>query len=200
MNKEKFGSGKEWDVYEHPINSERLIKVSKVETLKLPNEVIQRFYLGKILHILFPNNIPDVHAVQTKDIEKIEVQKIHLDNQSNDIRYLYQDKSITTLTQLDLDFFNRIKVHPDYKKLTDILNDLGLPLDPMPENFGFDTNNNLFYLDSDVYDPTKLRIPMSQVITNIRNYANSLNSKVYRQKVETYLVRLEEQDQKTKIK
>ncbi len=95
MPNEKYGAGKDWNVYEDPENAYLLIKEAKNPGLEPSKSMMQRLYLGKILHILFPHNIPDVYAVSAEKGAKLKVQKIILDGESDAIRKLYQDKSIT---------------------------------------------------------------------------------------------------------
>ena len=60
-----LGKGGEKTVYPYPDNSQRVIGVysSKHEFLweKSPEYNKAKFYLTKILHMLFPENIPDIH-------------------------------------------------------------------------------------------------------------------------------------------
>ncbi|MBP9819569.1 hypothetical protein KBC79_02415 [Candidatus Woesebacteria bacterium] len=191
MPNEKYGAGKDWNVYEDPENAYLLIKEAKNPGLEPSKSMMQRLYLGKILHILFPHNIPDVYAVSAEKGAKLKVQKIILDGESDAIRKLYQDKSITKLTQADLNFFNRIKKHPEYEKFRSTLAKLGLYIEVAPENFGFDADDHLFYLDSDVLDPNEAQVEIPQLILNLRRYISEIESEKEKVQALLYLESLE---------
>lgn len=63
MREGKFiKSGGERKVYEDLDHPDRLIKVAHNYLEEAPNFIKARFYLTKILHLLFPKNIPDMKA------------------------------------------------------------------------------------------------------------------------------------------
>lgn len=119
------------------------------------------------------------------------MQKIILDDESEAIRKLHQDKSITVLTQADLNFYNRIKAHPEYEKLRSALTKIGLYMEVAPENFGFDRNNNLFYLDSDVIDPYEAIVQVPQLVSNLRECMYEIESEEEKNEALFYLESLE---------
>lgn len=187
MPDEFFGSGKDWEVRTHPEKLDHLVKNAYDQDSYFTEKMRLRFYLGKILHILFPHNIPNVHAVGT---HTLEVQKIKLDAESDAIRMLYQDRSIVKLTEADLNFYRRIKLHPQFERFQKALKAIGIQMEVAPENFGFDENNNLYYLDSDIYDLDELPIPMDQLVPNLSRCISAIPSVSVRQRATAYLERL----------
>ena len=65
VNKEKLGEpigvGGEKKVYQDPKNPDRVVGIFREHIEETPNQIKARFYLTKILHLLFPKNIPDMH-------------------------------------------------------------------------------------------------------------------------------------------
>ncbi len=133
INKEssKFlGKGVEKEVYENPHNPKHAVGIFKREAAEFPERVRGRFYLTKILHLLFPDNIPDIHSASS-DPQMIEVDKIIPDEQA--------------VTK------NFKKFNSDYCELMDKFDALGIILDPAQVNFKYDFSGNLVYVDS--FDP-----------------------------------------------
>jgi len=188
---ERYAGGKDWTVYVDPTDENLLIKEAKGRSLS-EKRMNQLFHLGKLLHILFPNNIPDVCSTSVENGSKLKVQRIMLDDESETIRDLYQNKSVTKLTDADLHFFNRIKAHPNFNALRTILLELGLHIEVVPENFGFDMHNNLYYLDSDLIDPYEANIDARQLIGNLRAFIQKFNLGQEREQALLHLKELED--------
>jgi hypothetical protein len=78
-----LGSGGEKSVYPHPDNAGRVVGVYEKE--QVPEELINKFYMTKVAHLLFPKNIPDVHMVTTDPptIERDRVEGETLDAENS---------------------------------------------------------------------------------------------------------------------
>ena len=81
LNKEPIGEGGEKKVYDDPNNPNRVVGVYRENRRdKTLNQVKGRYYMQKILHLLFPKNIPDIHESTQSHviIEKKERDSDHL--------------------------------------------------------------------------------------------------------------------------
>lgn len=135
---------------------------------KSPERVRARFYLTKILHFLFPKNIPDVFFSSAKGLilEKMDVGDSHkrfheLLNKKDGRTPEETNEGCTLWEKIDCEshdsvFFNKLK-------------DLIVFLDDSAVNFGKDQEGNINYVDnfdpwdysyrgvSRGYDPIKLK-------------------------------------------
>lgn len=95
------------------------------------NYVKAQYYLTKILHLLFPKNIPNIHFTTVENGHHVTVeQKIE------------QDKN--PIKNND-DLINFLK---ERGKLLEKFYDLGIFYDDGAKNFGFDNEGNMIYFDS----------------------------------------------------
>lgn len=122
-----LGKGIEKKVYENPHNPERAVGVFHVLRPESQETIKARFYLTKIIHLLFPKNIPDMHSV-TSDPKTIEVDKIDDDG--------------------SLPAENLKRFVPNYHSLVEKLYDLGLAFDHADVNYKFDKKGDFYYVDS----------------------------------------------------
>ena len=130
----KIGEGDEKVVYEDPNSKEKVIAVFKERIPESPNTVKARFYFTRILHLLFPNNIPDIHwsgsnphAYSTKRVDEDLARGI-----KNSFRLYYKTK----------------KQKEGISELTENLHQLGMGLDIGPYNFMEDSSGQMLYVDS----------------------------------------------------
>lgn len=118
----KIGSGHESDVFVHDkkdyVYKQRYESDQVYEWESSPNYIKAEFYLTKLAHLLFPNNVPDLAAAdrfsqiqQKQDIKNPEINK----EETQELRY----------------------------KLKSVL---GVDIDRNPANF-VKTNNQIVYLD-----------------------------------------------------
>lgn len=76
--KEQIGIGRHKDVYVDSRKPDRII--AEFRGVKLDNEQIKSaYYLNKILHLLFPDNVPNVSAAGNAEKSYIESQRIEHD-------------------------------------------------------------------------------------------------------------------------
>ncbi|MFA6427013.1 MAG: hypothetical protein WCW16_01000 [Candidatus Magasanikbacteria bacterium] len=73
-----IGSGAERVVYNHPEDERKVIGIFHDYASETPEQVKARFYFTKILHIIYPHNIPDIHHAGT-DPHVIISDKLDLD-------------------------------------------------------------------------------------------------------------------------
>lgn len=69
-NGQVIGEGLHKKIYQHPTDESKVVAVFKHQAW--PLEMIKsRFYLNKILHLLFPENIPDIHLAASQPFSLI---------------------------------------------------------------------------------------------------------------------------------
>lgn len=125
-NLKPLGDGAEKKVYENPNNPEQVIGIfhkSESQSVELAKG---RFYLTKILHLLFPKNIPDMHLAATEP-NMISADKV----ESGPRSFGFTERS-----------------EKSFKDLESNLNSVGVIFDDYSLNLIFDKGGDLFYVDS----------------------------------------------------
>lgn len=126
----KLGSGTEKRVYEDPNNPDRALGIYHESQTESAERVKGRFYLTKILHLLLPKNVPDMHLAAS-DPHAIVVDKVR---GWNAVDYVDYDEN---------------KFSSAFKELRSKLESVGIDwIDGYSENFIFDKDGNLFFVDS----------------------------------------------------
>lgn len=147
-----FGVGHEKSVFEDPHHPERLIKESHETTTESPATVKGRFYLTKLLHRLFPMNVPDIHAATSVQPQSMTVEKKVLDAQHQELRTLDIRLRQGSLSDEERLRFFRIEKYyrnePAFKRLGMVLSGVGVRVDASGTNFGFDNRGEAIYIDS----------------------------------------------------
>lgn len=129
INREKLkplGDGAEKMVYENPNNPEQAIGIFHEGEPQSPELTKGRFYLTKILHLLFPKNIPDMHLAAT------EPNMIGVDRVEDSARSF-------TLAERSGQAFRDLRVN---------LDSAGVTFDDYSQNLKFNKKGDLFYVDS----------------------------------------------------
>ena len=159
-NYDLVGQGKEKNVYSDPENEHRVIAKIKEnkDLVRTPNQLKGRFYLTKILHLLYPKFIPDIHLAAAGEENILVLERKNLDEEHvehNQLRAGSQSES----SELK-DKYKKLLSERDEKFVWDDefidrfaeLSDLGVEFDPSSSNFGYDDNGNLVYADNS-FDP-----------------------------------------------
>ena len=131
---EKIAEGDEKLIYEDPNSKEKVIALYKERQLESPNTVKARFYLTKILHLLFPQNIPDIHwsGSDPHGYSTQRVEETRLGRLKNSLRPYYKSK----------------QDKKDEVALTNKFDQLGIGFDHGPLNFMEDLDSKIVYVDS----------------------------------------------------
>lgn len=146
----KIGSGAEKQVYQHPDKPDKVFGVyhpiSEYQYEKSSEYNKAKFYLTNIIHMLFPENIPDVSMATTEPRTIIRGR-------------IKPRKSLIMRKLKEADFGKKLT-------LEKALLDLGLQFDQTDINFLEDKNGNIVYVDDiypwfvvgrRLYDPDKIR-------------------------------------------
>lgn len=134
--------GRDKKVFIDPVDPQKVYKVYReqstardanqfrgIERRSIENQSKVNFYLQKILHALFPKNIPNRSASGTKP-------KFTHDQRIRYRAYQYH------LTRSD-----EGHIPPEVRDLIDTLGVLGVSVDKAPQNFGKDEAGNVVYID-----------------------------------------------------
>ncbi|MDP3948747.1 MAG: hypothetical protein Q8Q17_02240 [bacterium] len=149
---EPIGEGRKNIVYLDPLNADHVIAFSKAEDKTSPNIVKGRYYLGKILHLLFPDNFADVHISssepeatvrQNLNLEDtyVELQKLAIESRAkgervNPVRW----KQLKDLRAENLP-------RSEIGKLTSRLASVGITIGGAEINFALGQDGNLKYAE-----------------------------------------------------
>ncbi len=155
------GEGAEKIVYNDPHNNDRVIKEYKFESHSI-QEVKAGYYIGKLLHLLLPSNIPNTHlSGKRKDKNAIMVQeKIERDSEHVRLNHLFYKKEKTDserTEELNLSEKRKVAVNDSY--LLSSLKSLGVGFDQLPRNFSLQDNDEVVYLDS--FQPWLIKHPLN---------------------------------------
>ncbi|HUC01660.1 MAG TPA: hypothetical protein VMA75_02030 [Candidatus Paceibacterota bacterium] len=152
---ERIGGGSDNDVHEDSNNPNRVIairKEGKEDTEDRERKIKARFYLKKILHILFPQNIPDVDLA-TSNPQATRRERVILDPLHQSIQHAGELEAklgeIPKEAYLKAsDASDKIYEDPKYKQLIGSLEELGVEIDTTTCNFTYSENGDaLIYLD-----------------------------------------------------
>lgn len=146
-----IGTGHERRVYEHPRDKEKVVAVEKNSEQKTVAEAKGMYYLTKIIHLLLPENIPDVHSYQTRPSLSVR-EKVDLGESHNVLReHVIQDRYLGGLPEDEqsrvLKEHSNIMEDVRTEDLVTKLDELGLRYDYTGVNFGFDKQGNAKYIE-----------------------------------------------------
>ncbi len=152
-----LGIGNERVVFNDPKNEDRIISVRR-SISETPEALFYiarvRYHLIKIMHLLFPDNIPDIHFSYSRP-EAMSRDKVELDEKHNFLRDFEVEKVFgdelpyidhRTMTRLE----GEISSHPAVVNLEENLRKAGFLVDPAGRNFGFDKDENVKFVDTPI--------------------------------------------------
>lgn len=94
-----LGEGREKTIFVSPDDPEKIIGIFK-EPAESAEEVRARFYLTKILHILYPQHIPDMHA-SISEPHAIEADRVHGEESTRKQNDVIKDRFFELGVKLD---------------------------------------------------------------------------------------------------
>ncbi|OGY99420.1 MAG: hypothetical protein A2945_01015 [Candidatus Liptonbacteria bacterium RIFCSPLOWO2_01_FULL_52_25] len=157
---EKIGEGGEKEVYLHPEFPEKKV-VSRLKEggwndASSERKIKARFYLTKVLHLLLPKNIPDVHlAIHGKDkvlvSERKKMDKEHRALAEDTILKFespHKSKRVVSPEDLRARLGKNLSQDDEVKRIERVFRDLGVAFDPSEVNFGYDEDGNMIYIDN----------------------------------------------------
>lgn len=154
-NEKPLGIGNERMVFNDPKNEGRVISVKR-SISETPEDQFHiarvRYYLIKIMHLLFPNNIPDIHFSYSRP-DAISRDKVELDEKHNflrdfEIEHAFGDNLPYVDQRVMVRLEGEISSHPAVVELESNLRKAGFLVDPAGRNFGFDKDNNVKFVDT----------------------------------------------------
>lgn len=151
---EKIGEGEAKEVFQDPISKDKVLKLSKYESDE--SESMRRarakakFYFHKILHLVFPENFPDVSGAGPGIIR---AEKIALDERNKKIK-LVAEKRHSNEGEYSHEEYReafeaerKTEADPRYQTLVIKMRALEIPFDTAEVNFSVDQSGNVKYLD-----------------------------------------------------
>lgn len=144
-DQEPLGIGDEKKVYQDKENPDRVIGMYKRKEIS-PEQTKARYYLTKILHILLPKNIPDVHLSTAKP-NAIMRKKVELGSAHHTIRGRMLEKGFLNKEKHIVEALGTIRNDVRIIELKRKLNDIGVNFDDFSGNFGIDNKGNAQYIE-----------------------------------------------------
>lgn len=144
---QKIGEGAEKKIYLS--NDNDIIAILRYPE-DSPEALKGRYYLTKVLHYLFPQNIPDIYAAF---YDKNPVLRIEFKNLEKEyiwlIKNLYSSNSDARVLRMRYEERKKkIILDPNYLDLINKLKGCGVWIDVNFLNFSYDDNGNLVYIDN----------------------------------------------------
>ncbi len=196
----ELGRGREKVVYTDPDNESRVKGIFHEYKKEGVEKIKGRFYLTKILHILYPDNIPDIHLAASNPhmiiIDKVDDQ-IAVTKQQ--LGKLGKDKHLADELQEELKELNeRVAYHK--REVSKPLGNLGVTVDSAPGNFTLDANDHITFVDTvepwGVYGNKSPNFDFEKLKLVIENIEDNVQKK----HALTYLEHLNKLDEERKIK
>lgn len=190
---EPMGEGAEKKVYQNRHHPERVLGVYKHP--ESPNRVKARYYLTKILHILLPDNIPDIH-LSSSEPNAVVREKVNLDELYDQLQKIYvkgewSDEDEKRLQELEKQA--RERQYYDEHDLIEILHNLGIVIDEGSDNLAYDTNEKLKYFeDFPAVEKKKDNLERRFDETALRGAIDQITDEQLKEKAQKYLDRLME--------
>ncbi len=161
-----IGLGGEKKVYNDKTNPDRVIGLYRpAETREgyptTERQVKARFYLIKIAHLLFPQNIPDAQFSYSKPNAmartKVDLSEDHKrlnniaivndDLESEKVSSGSREDIKSKLLHTEINYSDKIAANPGYEKLVSKLQNAGYKVDATGINFDMDSNGEVIFLD-----------------------------------------------------
>jgi hypothetical protein len=150
-NELPIGVGRENEVFNDPTSERRLIALAKYERGDNPRAVKGSYYLTKIIHLLYPESIPDLHMATLKPKATVR-QKMELGELHNALRAkkleeygLSIEKAPPHLSSSEIT--EKIFKNKQIQELVATLEMLGLHIDKASVNFGISDAGDPRYIE-----------------------------------------------------
>lgn len=124
-----IGEGADKVVYDHPTDPTKVVAVFKYDDKDI-NAIKRRFYVNKVLHMLYPDNIPDISLAS-----------------SNPMSLILEKASGEQLDPSKPNFDKKSQYFAAVQALSDELESLGINIDSNYVNFHIATNGMVQYVD-----------------------------------------------------
>ncbi len=204
MKEGKFiGGGRDKEVYENAHNPEQIIKRYTAEVASA-HKAVARGYLGKILHILLPKNMPAMH-ISSSSPNQVVMERKDISADADHTMIMRASSGLDKGTQaLHMDAARRTKRHADpaVVEIKNKLLELGIEPDTSAQNFAKDELGEMIYVDNvepwtgiwadpESEDP-KWRLPLLSNFDEekLAKAIHQIPDKITRKSAEIYLTRL----------
>ncbi|MCC7356339.1 MAG: hypothetical protein IT410_01840 [Candidatus Doudnabacteria bacterium] len=148
---QKIGRGKDKDVFISKENSD--IIIANFRDKKSNEQIKSAFYLAKLAHIFFPDNVPDIHAAFNDEEGKgtLYLENAHPDEEHKQInRWRVTRELDNERVRLNNDYHDKNIADPEIKKLVADMESKGLlPDNASGLNFGRSEDGDVLHLDTE---------------------------------------------------
>ncbi|MBI3633953.1 MAG: hypothetical protein HY226_06740 [Candidatus Vogelbacteria bacterium] len=191
----ELGRGREKIVYADPDNkklAKGIFHEYKTESIE---KVKGRFYLTKILHMLYPKNIPGIHLSASNPhmiiVDKVDDQIANIKEQLG--THVMEKNIAKDLTEELGELIDDISFNK--RKIIDGLDHLGVIIDEFPPNFAIDEKNNIKFVDS--IDPWHVDANYSS--NKLKKAIENLEDAAQKKRALIYLAQLDKLEKSRKI-
>lgn len=159
-SKKPIGEGYEKVVYSDTNNENRVVAKFKEHVKETPNQIKARYYLTKILHLLFPENIPDMHWAGSEphayQVDKVETDERHKEIQkysdmlrAGEAPWQKDEKTHEEAAEKNWEMSSAVVSDKDVSAFRKKIEQLDIrSLDKSAGNYTKDSEGNVQYLDS----------------------------------------------------
>jgi hypothetical protein len=147
-----IGEGGEKNVFQDPIDPKNKVRIEFKHGMKDVNQIKGRYYLQKIIHLLFPKNTPDIYLAGAKPNSHLRMQRIKADSAHEEMqKIIFRMKSFTDspgeserLSELE----RKTTKNPKVEELIKRFHEAGIRIDTFGRNYAFDETGEVQYLDN----------------------------------------------------
>jgi len=155
---DRIGGGADNDVYQDPHHPDRVIAVrkeGKEDSKERERKIKARFYLKRILHALFPENIPDAYRAtsnpQATWRPKVPLDPLHRAIQKTDAFESGGEPVPPEIQAASDEAVRKIENDPKYKELIRKLENLGVEIDTTAGNFTYNEKGDAIVYVDDIH-------------------------------------------------
>lgn len=168
---ERIGHGTQRDVFAHPHSDSKIVK-ERHETIPESPEERQKqhllagmeFYLTKILHIVYPDHIPDIHMAS---IAQDQMQMVHDRVASDSPPNQFDSPLANKIHRHILQLAKSLTLYKDQIELQKKFDATGVSIDAKNAyNFGKNPDGTITYIDSPYHQQSEgVRSVLSRLVT-----------------------------------
>lgn len=189
----KIGAGQEKQIFEHPTDPAKVVarfRESRESKRQTPSQMRGRYYLSKVLHLIFPKFVPNMHCSGLSESGEVFVSEYRtLDAEHirhNDLRMRVLEETVdkeerAKLEEEELAIRSERKAAQagdvELQELKGELKSLGVFFDSSSSNYGHDEDGDPVYVDNTfvpwiegtrsgmfrMYNPEKLAVAIESI-------------------------------------
>jgi len=190
---EPVGVGAERLVFQHPYDTKKVValeKLNKRDSIEARGE----YYLTKIMHILFPENIPNIYSYYSKPSASIR-QKVELGASHDVLRRSAKSMDAASSAEM-FHAFDELNADPRVRNLKKEFDELNIRYDDNVVNFGINEKGQAqyiepFHFNAIFYDQSSYNRKFGYDRERLRQAIEKLNNTHKQQQAMKFLWRLD---------